>query len=232
MSQNPNPQIRHEVATPMSLGADLILEDDAPISSDEEELTGPQRRCIVTGEVMAKEQLLRFAVSPDGIVVPDIAEKLPGRGLWIKADRATLEAATAKNPFARVARRQVKVPADLKDQVVSLTRQRLIDAVGFARRAGSAVAGFEKVEAWARAKKLQVLLLATDAGKDGRGKLEALSPNAHIIDVLDSEALAGIFGTIGIVVYAGISDKAHAARLILLAGKLEALLPPVHTGTE
>jgi ribosomal protein L7Ae-like RNA K-turn-binding protein len=108
---------------------------------------------------------------------------------------------------------------------VKLQRQRLIDAIGFARRAGSAVAGFEKVEALAHRNRLHCLLIASDAGKDGTRKLEAAARTVYVIDNLDSAALGGIFGAIGIVVYAGISDKVQAARLISLAARLTALMP-------
>ncbi len=221
----------------MSSGVPLIS-DDAPevelpeVELPESEPTGPERRCLVTGHVLPKGNLLRFSIDPQGVLVPDIAEKLPGRGLWITADRATLGAALKKNVFSRAARRAVRVPPDCAQRVVDLLRQRMVEAIGFARRSGTATSGFEKVEGWARAKRLQALLVASDAGKDGRGKLEALSPGTHIIDVLDSRVLGGIFGTIGIVVYAGISDKAHAARVISLGDKLKALTAPVHDVTE
>jgi predicted RNA-binding protein YlxR (DUF448 family) len=171
------------------------------------------RRCIVSGEILDKDKLVRFAISPDGLVVPDLAGKLPGRGLWVRADRAALNEAIQKKAFARAARRQVTVPDNLADNVAAQTRQRLIDSIGFARRSGFAVCGFEKVETLARRGSLAAVMIASDSGKDGRKKLEALASSAYFIDVLDSGALTGIFGTIGIVVYAGISDKAHAARL-------------------
>ena len=159
----------------MMTGADSIREDDAPFHSDEE-MTGPQRRCIATGAIMAKERLLRFVVAPDGMLVPDIGEKLPGRGMWVTADRATIETAVQKNPFARVARQQVKVPPDLADQVAGLMRQRLIDGLGFARRAGNAACGFEKIEAWVRSRKAAALLIASDAGKRWQGQAGSAGP--------------------------------------------------------
>ena len=59
------------------------------------------RQCAVTRERLGKEALVRFVLSPDDVVTPDVAEKLPGRGVWIKADRAVLESAVKKNAFAR-----------------------------------------------------------------------------------------------------------------------------------
>ena len=65
---------------------------------------GPERKCIATGEVAPKRGLIRFVVSPDGVVVPDVLERLPGRGIWVSADRAALDLAVKKNLFSRAAR--------------------------------------------------------------------------------------------------------------------------------
>jgi predicted RNA-binding protein YlxR (DUF448 family) len=78
---------------------------------------GPERRCIVTGEVQRRNGLIRFVVSPDGQIAPDILEKLPGRGIWVSADRDAIEKAVKKNLFARAAKAKVTVPEDLADRV-------------------------------------------------------------------------------------------------------------------
>ncbi|NNE80514.1 MAG: DUF448 domain-containing protein [Silicimonas sp.] len=108
----------------------------------------PERRCIVSGEAQPKRGLIRFAVSPDGVVVPDVLEKLPGRGIWVAADRAALEAAVKKGLFARAAKQAVTVPETLVADVEALLVRRLIDGVSMARKAGRAIAGYEKVRDW------------------------------------------------------------------------------------
>src|SRR4029450_1233450 len=86
--------------------------------------TGPQRTCIATGETGAPERMIRFVVGPEGDVVPDLARRLPGRGLWVKAERAAVERAVAKNLFARAARASVKPAADLAERVERLLLER------------------------------------------------------------------------------------------------------------
>ena len=78
--------------------------------------TGPQRTCIATGETGAPERMIRFVVGPEGDVVPDLARRLPGRGLWVKAERAAVERAVAKNLFAKAARASVKPASDLAER--------------------------------------------------------------------------------------------------------------------
>src|SRR5262245_49866116 len=77
----------------------------------------PERRCIVTRATGPKAGLIRFVVGPDDGIVPDLAERLPGRGLWVAADRKTLDVAAAKGHFARAAKTKVRVAPGLADLV-------------------------------------------------------------------------------------------------------------------
>src|SRR6185437_1689007 len=73
---------------------------------------GAERLCVVSREVKPVDQMIRFVVGPEG-VVPDLKRKLPGRGLWVTGDRATLKTAIAKNVFARGFKRDIRVTPDL-----------------------------------------------------------------------------------------------------------------------
>ena len=152
---------------------------DAPLGMAEDAadapMTGPLRRCIVTREVLPKELLVRFVVGPAGDAIPDIAGELPGRGLWVKAERPVLASAVAKNLFAKAARRSVGVPADLIDRTAALLSQRCLNLIGLARRAGQVVCGFEKVRDALRNRRVGIVLAAADGAVDGRGKLKALA---------------------------------------------------------
>lgn len=130
-----------------------------------------ERRDIVSGEVMAEEALIRFVPGPDGVVVPDLARKLPGRGIWVAADRASVEAAVKKNLFARSAKAQLKAPADLADTIEILIRRRLLSGLGLARKAGELTSGFEKVSQAITAGRAAWLIEASDGAHDGRRKM-------------------------------------------------------------
>lgn len=137
----------------------------------QDERDAPERRCIVTGETGPKAGLVRFVLSPEGVVVPDIAGKLPGRGMYVTAGRAEIETAVRKGLFARAARAPSPAPADLADQVEDALARRVIELVSLARKAGYAVAGFEKVKDWLAQGKARVLLQASDGSDRGKGKL-------------------------------------------------------------
>jgi uncharacterized protein len=131
----------------------------------------PERRCIVTGETGPKHGLVRFVVGPDGQVVPDILGKLPGRGIWVTAGRAELTRAVTKGLFARAAKAQIAVPQGLVDEVERQLARRVIDLVSLSRKAGDAVAGFEKVKDWLAQGRAKVLLQASDGSVRGKSKL-------------------------------------------------------------
>ncbi|MCR6629641.1 MAG: DUF448 domain-containing protein [Magnetospirillum sp.] len=120
------------------------MEDWAEVDEPD---SGPNRRCIVTGQVRPKGELLRFVVSPAGEVVPDLEHRLPGRGIWLSARRDVVNTAVTKRLFAKAARRAVTVPGELADRLEGLLCRRCLDAISLARRAGQAVCGFEKVKA-------------------------------------------------------------------------------------
>ena len=158
--------------------------------------SGPQRTCIATGEVASPERMIRFVVGPQGDVVPDLARRLPGRGLWVRAERAAVAHAVARNIFARAAKNaggaSVKPAADLPERVERLLLERALADLGRARRAGRAVAGFVKVEQMIGRRRAGLLIVADEADGDGLGKLQA--SGLPIVRLGDATALGGIFG--------------------------------------
>ena len=120
---------------------------------------------------MAEDGLVRFVASPDGVVTPDLGRRLPGRGMWVAANRAAVDQAARKGGFSRSAKAKLSAPDDLSDQVEQLLLRRLIDALGLARRAGELTYGFEKVEAAIGAGKVAWIIEAQDSAEDGRRKI-------------------------------------------------------------
>ena len=107
---------------------------------------GPERKCIATGDVQPKHGLIRFVVGPDAQIVPDIAGKLPGRGIYVAADRVALDKSVEKKLFARGAKQAVQVADDLVAEVERQLARRVIDLIALSRKSGRAVAGDEKVK--------------------------------------------------------------------------------------
>jgi predicted RNA-binding protein YlxR (DUF448 family) len=197
----------------------------------EDEASGRERRCIATGEILPDEKRVRFVVGPDSQIVPDIEETLPGRGIWVKAERAAVAKAVAKNLFSRAAKADVKADAHLPDLVERLLVRRMTGDLGLARKSGALVFGFDNVErALSERVPPAVLIEASDGAADGRRKLRNASFNqgvkAHLIEVLSSPELALALGREN-VIHAAVKPGRLAERLILEAARLEGFRPAV-----
>jgi uncharacterized protein len=175
--------------------------------------SGPLRRCLVSRQVRPKAELLRFVVGPEGRLIVDPAERLPGRGLWLTPRRDIVESAVAKGLFAKAAGQRVVVAGELADDVERLLRQRCLALLGLARRAGQLRTGFEKVREDLKTGRVALLLAACDGAADGRRKLAALASELPIIALFDSAELSAAVGVEG-VVHAGVAAGGMAERLL------------------
>ncbi len=200
----------------------------ASLAADER-AAGRERRCIVTGEVLPEGKLIRFVADPDGRIVPDLAARLPGRGLWVSSRKNILEVAVAKNQFSRAAKSNLTVPADLPARVEQQLIGRLLDFLGLARRSGAMVLGFDAVLESLRGKAPPAVLVeAADGGPDGRKKLlaaaQAYGVHTAVINSLYCSELSLALGREN-VVHAAIRRGRFSERLRLEAGRLEGFRP-------
>lgn len=166
------------------------------------------RRCIVSRQPRPRFGLIRFVLDPDRTVVPDLAEALPGRGLWVAADRDILAKACKTNAFAKAARGPAIVPEGLVETVESLLRQRCLRWLGQARGAGQVQSGFFQVrEALAR-DRVAVLIEAVDGAKNGKAKLAGPARGLPRVDWFMAAELGEALG------------RDHLVHLALAPGKL------------
>lgn len=160
---------------------------------------GPLRRCIASGAVRMKAEMVRFVVAPDGNAVADVEGRLPGRGMWLSADRDMVNKACRKGLFSRAARTRVSVPDDLADRVEGLLLRRCLDLIGLARRAGLVVTGSGRTGEWLRAGRAGVLLGAADAAPGGRAKMRALAPGVPLVELFSGAEQGSAVGRDGAV---------------------------------
>ena len=177
------------------------------------------RRCIAGGASMPREALLRFVVDPAGALVPDLGETLPGRGLWVSAERAALEKARDRGLFARAARRPIAVAPDLIDEVERQLTARALDILGLARRAGALVTGFDKVQRALTERRMAVLVEASDGARHGRARLGALARDIPVIAQFDGAALSRSLGREN-VVHAALASGRLADRFLRESARL------------
>lgn len=216
-------------ATPDDLIVDAI---------EEEPETGPMRRCVVTRERLPKEQMFRFVLSPDRDLIPDLAGKLPGRGIWLSASRDVIEGGGGTHPkgnasgakgrelvraIARAARGPVKVPPDLPGVLETALIRRIGDLLGFARRAGQAIAGFEKARDWMRSHPVGLVLQAADGSEAERARFQSAVPDAvPVLDPLTGSELGRVMGH-ETVVHVVLAPGRLANSIAMEAGRLASL---------
>ena len=163
----------------------------------------------MTGEVTAPTQLIRFVLDPTGAVTPDLAGKLPGRGAWVTASPALIAKAAKSGAFQRAFRGSCQADNDLAAIVFTGLQMRALKALGLARRAGAAAAGFDQVKALLKEGKAGLLLTASDAAADGAEKLARLARDIPVIRDFDVTALSMALGSSG-VRHAAVADRPEA----------------------
>jgi predicted RNA-binding protein YlxR (DUF448 family) len=205
------------------MGSRTAVEDADAEAAD----NGPLRLCAVSRVQKPPEQLIRFVAGPDLAVVPDLARRLPGRGVWVEATRQAVQEAVRRKVFARSLKKNVSVPSDLADLVERLLQKRLAEAVSIANKAGLLVAGFAKVEALIEAGRAATLIHAIDAAGEGVAKLDRkfkalLGPeaaSATIVRELGGGELSLALGRPN-VIHAAAAEGGASRRLIEEARRL------------
>lgn len=181
-----------------------------------------ERMCIVTRECQDESALIRFVRGPDGNAVPDLARKLPGRGVWVSLNRERLAEAVKRKMFSRAFAAETKAEENLPDLVGRLLRQHCLSYLSLAKKAGEAVTGFMKVEEMLGRGKARFLFHASEAQPDGCRKLDRMvGPEVEIVTAFTLDELDLAFGRSN-VVHAAVARGG-------LAGKLEVAVQRMKT---
>jgi len=195
--------------------------------------TGPERKCILSGEVAPRSALIRLAISPDGMVLPDVLARAPGRGAWIGVSREVLENALAKGKLKAALARAFKgavltIPDDLPEKIEAALVRAFTDRLGLEMRSGKLLVGSDRIAENARGGNVAWLAHAADAGEDGNRKLDQAwrvgreeegSGLQGLRLPLDRAALSVALGRDN-VVHLALTDSAAAERLSVVLERL------------
>ena len=184
-------------------------------------IKGTSRRCIASGEVKDKSSLLRFVVTPDNMVVADVLEKLPGKGIWLGCSKDLLEKTLRDGLFARVTKKPINVPETLLDDVEQMLTNRVISLISLARKSGRAVAGYEKVKDWLSKDLATVLVQSQDGSERGKSKLST-PRDGTFIDWLKTSELGLAFGR-QTVIHCALASGGITQRVVHDALRLKGL---------
>lgn len=179
----------------------------------------PERRCIATGDVQPRSGLIRFVLDSDGVVVPDLLGKLPGRGVYVAADRAALEMTVKKALFSRGFKQPAKAAPELIDQIDAMLIRRVTDLISLVRKSGDAIAGYEKVKDWLMRETAHVLIQASDGSERGKSKLSTPYKGVFI-GFLTADELGMAFGR-QTVIHAALASGGLTPRVVEEAQRLQ-----------
>jgi predicted RNA-binding protein YlxR (DUF448 family) len=188
---------------------------------------GAHRLCAATRAELTPDELIRFVAAPDGEIVPDLSRRLPGRGVWLKADKAVVAGAIQAKVFAKSLKRQVSVAEDLAERVEALLARRAAEAFSLANKAGLVTTGFAQVDGLLEGGSAVALVHGGDAAEGGREKLDkkflAISRSrgreATVVTSLSTEQLSLAIGRSNVVhaalIQGGATDRflSEAERL-------------------
>ena len=186
-------------------------------------IQGTSRKCMASGEVKDKSSLLRFVVTPDNMIVADVLEKLPGKGMWLSCNKVLLEQTVRDGLFTRVTNKNITVPETLLDDVEQMLTNRVISLISLARKAGRAVAGYEKVKDWLSQDLATVLVQSQDGSERGKSKLST-PRGGTFIDWLKTSELGLAFGR-QTVIHCALASGGITQRVVNDALRLKGLRP-------
>ena len=203
----------------------LALADPDLDNGPRTDRSATMRMCAVSREVRPIGELIRFVVSPEGEVVPDLKRKLPGRGLWVSASRRTVAEAVRRNQFSKGFKRDVRAAPTLPADTETLLVRSATEALAMAAKAGQVVSGFSKVEGALQQGQAEALIHASDGAADGIRKLDAIvrqrggnhgeSQEMPIVSVLTSAELDLALGRSNVIhaaLLAGPASKTFLSR--------------------
>lgn len=176
-----------------------------------------ERQCLVTRQILPKAEMIRFVLAPDGQVVPDLKQRLPGRGVWVTARYDIIQTAAQKGMFARGFKEKTQDCGMLAALVSEQLEKSCLSALSMTRKAGQIVTGFAKVESTIAQSPLMGLLHAADAAEDGKKKLAQALRRRYGSD--DRVPVIRLFSAQELSTALGQGNVVHAALLAGSASK-------------
>lgn len=183
---------------------------------------GRIRQCALTRERLPAGELIRFCLDPEGAVVADLQNRLPGRGVWLTATRECVSGAISKGIFSRSFSAGAKASAALAGEIEELLERAALGRLSLANKAGLVTTGFTKVADLVARGQVAFLIHAADAAPGGCEKLDrkAASVTRPPVDCFNSAQLSLALGRSN-VVHAALSNGGASDSFLSAVKRLE-----------
>ncbi len=188
--------------------------------------TAALRKCLVTGAIIPKQDLIRFVVDPEKILIADIKQTLPGRGYWVKADRQTILKAIQKNIFTKKIDEKFTIDKNLLLRIETQIKNKVLQYISLSRKAGQAIFGFDKIKASLLNQSIHLLIQAEDGSNREKHRILTKTIPNVIDNCLTGSELGQVFGREK-VVHCALFESHLIEKIIFNANRLNNLKNPV-----
>tara|TARA_B100001057_G_scaffold475314_1_gene541968 strand:- start:536 stop:1114 length:579 start_codon:yes stop_codon:yes gene_type:complete len=161
------------------------------------------KKCVIKGKAFEKKFMLKLVLSPDGKIILDLNEKLPGKHIWISSERNSLVEAESKNLFSNFFGISKDENKKILYSITSFLKKRIIQRISLARKSSFAICGYEKIKSALLQDKIDLLIQACDGSKKEKSRLRGKFYNKFLIECLKSSEIGVAFGR-NYTIHAGI----------------------------
>jgi len=183
------------------------------ISTEASCITEEEYKCPLSNVVLTQNNYIRFVVSPENIVYPDIYEKLPDLGddkqFYLYCEKSNIE-----NFIKYCADKELNIDKDIISNIKNQLLNYSGELLSMANNAGQLTYGFEKVESSFKKKRKGSFITCAKENCSSRVKLENIYRHNNkdkTIDIFNSELLSKSIGRSNpvyvFVEYGGLSRK-------------------------
>ncbi len=180
----------------------------------------PVRMCVGCRDRKRKEELLRF-VERDGVLFFDPFYRAEGRGMNLCPSRRCFERALKKSVLDRALRTSlayVPSPEELRDQVLDVLKDAIVNSLRMGYRFRGVVLGREAV--FRNADRLSLLILAEDLSENSLREIEPLEVESYTLFTKEYWGETFNRKPTGVI---GVLDRGIANKVSNLAEKFTAL---------
>ncbi|MCT4575033.1 MAG: DUF448 domain-containing protein [Alphaproteobacteria bacterium] len=185
-----------------------------------------QKRDILSKELKNKSELIRFVLGPENKIFADLNEKLPGRGMWLQANKEALDIAIEKRLFNKACKADCNIDKDFPQKVTELLKKKVLDYISISKKTGNLTIGFEKVTEACKKQYPKIFIIASDSGADGKSKFRKYisSEDIVVIDSFKAIELQEVLGQDSLVVYGCVKKSSIADNIVASYNKMKNFL--------
>ena len=110
-----------------------------------------------------ENDFIKFSLSPDNKLVPDLHDKLPGKSIWATTDKALIECIQERKDVKEHFGVSHVFTNDLLFLIKKILRKKIVNSISLAKKAGYLAIGIDTIKAQLKEKKHCLIIVAKEA---------------------------------------------------------------------